>query len=118
MKAQGNHWKIIKLCFGFIFLATGVSDIVLLHRMAIFRQTLEYPESGLFLANALALLPMALCFIMALWCFLSAWLRLKNRLLKIALIVAAFIIGAGCLLCYVVGIVTINNYYAQAFSGW
>lgn len=110
-------WTIGTLGVGCINALMIIVGIVLLNRMAAFRSTLEYPESGLFIARAQILLPMGTCLIMALWGFLSSKIHIKRKKLRIVLIIAAIIMGVACVMFSLWWYSSAYSYYAQQ-AGW
>lgn len=114
MRNQTSHrgWTIAKLVFGSIYILLIIIGIVLLNRMAAFRSTLEYPESGLFIARALILMPMGACLVMAIWGFISAKIHIKRDKLRTILIVIAVVLGIACIAFCIWGYCLAYSYYA------
>ena len=112
-----KYWRVAKWSFGTFFSILLATGFWVLHRMAVVRSTIDYPESGLFLARALILIPMGACLIMALWCFISVKISLKSKWLRNVLLVMAIICGlatfALCVYCFQ----TVNYDYSQLPGG-
>jgi hypothetical protein len=80
-RATARRWTTIKISTGGIFIVLIFLGVFMLWRMAALRATLEYPESGLFLARAVLLLPTIACFLVAVWCFALTGIMKIARLL-------------------------------------